>query len=244
MECKKCGIELSGRESKTVAQWTFCPECFQALMERTEAKKEETVKTPAPETAREEQACQVCERKVAKGESHEMLGLVFCLPCYENLVKRPYIPPTFDIGDQEAPIDPMGKPAVEQVDLDFISTIHCYGCGREIPAISSKQFNGYPYCPDCYYALPEEETSKPETFPALAPEHQKREKKEDVEDREQQAGMRCQTCQRQVLSENLKTVEGFEICLACLTTNRDMALEIARHRHRKILEILKEELGL
>jgi len=38
-------------------------------------------------------------------------------------------------------------------------------------------------------------------------------------------------------------VEGFEICLACLTTDQDTALEIARTRHRKVLEKIRKELA-
>jgi hypothetical protein len=45
-----------------------------------------------------------------------------------------------------------------------------------------------------------------------------------------------------VLPDNLRTIEGFEICLACLTTDPDTALDIARTRHRKMLEKIKKEL--
>jgi len=41
MECKKCGRDLTGMEYKKVAEWPFCQECFQALMDKAGEKKEE-----------------------------------------------------------------------------------------------------------------------------------------------------------------------------------------------------------
>jgi formylmethanofuran dehydrogenase subunit E len=113
--------------------------------------------------------------------------------------------------------------------VDFSTSVQCSGCGREIPAISSKQFNEQPYCPDCYYTLPEIVAQQPRPFPVAV-------------SGKQEDGLKCQACQRQVLPDNLRTVEGFEICLACLTTDPDTALDIARTRHRKMLEKIKKEL--
>jgi hypothetical protein len=230
MECKKCGIDLTGREYRSVAQWPFCLGCFQALMEKAEEKKGEKAEAPpAPEPVRETKKCLVCEQEIEKGEGREMLGFAFCLQCYENLVKRPDIPPRAVSYDEDAGIGPLEKQAVEQVLVDFTTSVQCSGCGREIPAISSKQFNEQPYCPDCYYTLPEIVAQQPRPFPVAV-------------SGKQEDGLKCQACQRQVLPDNLRTVEGFEICLACLTTDPDTALDIARTRHRKALEKIKKEL--
>jgi formylmethanofuran dehydrogenase subunit E len=229
MECKKCGIDLTGREYRNVAQWPFCLECFQSLMEKAGEKKGETNKAPAPEPVRETKKCLVCEQEIEKGESREMLGFTFCLQCYENLVKSPDIPPRTVSYDEDAGIGPLEKQAVEQVIVDFSTSVQCSGCGREIPAISSKQFNEQPYCPDCYYTLPEIAAQQPKPFPVAV-------------SGKQEDGLKCQACRRQVLPDNLRTVEGFEICLACLTTDPDTALDIARTRHRKMLEKIKKEL--
>jgi hypothetical protein len=242
MECKKCGIDLAGREYKTVAQWPFCLECFHALMEKAEAKKDEMVETPAPEATSEQQRCLVCEKEIEQGAGHEMLGLLFCRECYENLVTKPDIPPRAEIGDKEPGMGPLEKPAVAQVRVDLRSPVQCYGCGRQIPAIGSKQFDGNPYCPDCYYGLPEIKAQKPKPFQAAVPDQPAGAEKKHAGTGEHEAGLRCQACQREVLPVNLKTVEGFEICLACLTTDQDTALEIARTRHRKALEKIKKEL--
>lgn len=244
MECKKCGIDLTGKEYRNVAQWPFCLACFTALMEKAEEKKSERVTVPAPEPVREKQKCLICEREIEKGEEHEMLGLVFCLSCYENLVKRPDIPPRAVSDDEEEGISPREKQAVEQVLVDFSASVQCSGCGREIPSISSKQFNEQPYCPDCYYALPEIVAQKPRPFPVAVSGERRESEREEIPYGEQDAGLRCQTCRRQVLPANLRTVEGFEICLACLTTDPDAALDIARARHRRILEKIKKELDV
>jgi formylmethanofuran dehydrogenase subunit E len=242
MECKKCGIDLSDREYKNVAQWPFCLECFQAMMDRAEEKKE-IAETPAREPARTPQRCLVCEKEIEQGAGREMLGLMFCLQCYENLVKKPAIPPRTEDEQKEAGMDRMAKPAVAQVRVDFHSQVKCYRCGRQVPAIGSKQFDGNPYCPDCYYALPEIKAQQPKHFPAAISEEAAVEK-EHTASEEHETGLRCQACQRQVLPDNLRTIEGFEICVACLTTDQDTALDIARTRHRRTLEKIKKELDM
>jgi formylmethanofuran dehydrogenase subunit E len=244
MECKKCGIDLTGKEYRNVAQWPFCLACFQALMEKAEKKKSEGVKIPAPEPVREKQKCLICENEIENGERREMLGLILCRTCYENLIMKPDIPPRAVSDDEEAGASPWEKPAVEQVLVDFSASVQCSGCGREIPAISSKQFDGNPYCPDCYYNLPEIKAQKPRPFPVTVSGQQRESEREEIPSEEHEVGLQCQACQRRVLPANLRTVEGFEICLACLTTDPDTALDIARTRHRKILEKIKKELDV
>jgi len=244
MECRKCGIDLTGKEYRNVAQWPFCLVCFQALMEKAEEKKGDAFETPVPEPVSVKQKCLICENEIEDGERREMLGLVLCRTCYENLMMKPDIPSRAESDDEEAGISPWEKPAVEQVRVDFSSSVQCYGCGREIPAISSKQFNEHPYCPDCYYNLPEIKAQKSRPFPAAVSGQQEKLEREEIPPGEHEAGLRCQACQRQVLPANLRTVEGFEICLACLTTDPDTALDIARTRHQRILEKMKKELDV
>jgi len=238
MECKKCGIDLSGKEYKNVAQWPFCLECFQTLMTRAEEKKDDQAETPAPTATSERQRCLVCEKEIETSMGCEMLGMTFCRECYENMVKKPDIPPRMEVDETET-MAPPEKPAVMQVRVDLKSPVQCYGCGRQIPAIAGKQFDSHPYCPDCYYRLPEIKAQKPGPFPsAVAPQPEETHACTE----EHKGGRVCQACQRQVLPASLKTVEGFEICLACLTTDQDTALEIARTRHRKTLEKIRQEL--
>lgn len=244
MECKRCGIDLTEKEYKNVASWFFCLDCFQALMAKAEEKKDEPAMMPAPKMSGEEQRCVLCEEKIEEGTGCKMLGMMLCRECYENLVKKPDIPPRPEAGEDEQAVDASEKPAVMQVRVDFSSPVQCYGCGRQIPAVGSKQFDDQPYCPDCYYRLPEIIAQKPKPFqkPVDAPPSDKvRENRSDNQGCED--GHICQACQRRVLPDNLETVEGFEICRACLTTDQETALEIARIRHRKTLEKIRKELA-
>ena len=232
MECKKCGKDLADKEYKKVAEWPFCLECFQALMDKAEEKKEEVTEPEvlfsAPEPEEKKQKCQVCSKELNNGEGRDMLGLLFCPDCYDVLVKSPAIPARPEPEEEEV------IPKVAQVRVDLRKPTECHGCGRRIPVMGSKEFEGNRYCPDCYQALPEIQAQKPRPFPVAGADQQAEAGKEP--------GLRCQACNREVLPENLKTVEGFEICQACLKTNTDTALEIAQGRHRKAMEQMKKEL--
>jgi len=243
MECKKCGVDLADREYKEVAEWPFCLECFQALMDKAGEKKEEGKegKTKIPvlkaEPASARQRCQICEKEIEEeGNARKMLGLLFCLECYENLVKRPVIPPRENSDEEELE----AKPLVAQVRVDLRRPVQCHACGRQIPALGSKEFEDNPYCPDCYNGLPEIKAQKPRPFPVEVHE-QEAGAEEHYSTGDIKTGLKCQACSRKVLPENLKTVEGFEICLACLSTDPDTALEIAHARHRRALEQIKKD---
>jgi hypothetical protein len=49
----------------------------------------------------------------------------------------------------------------------------------------------------------------------------------------------CDSCGKSVSLGRLEVRGGFSLCRACLSTDPDLALEIARGRHRKRLEELK-----
>ena len=244
MECKKCGKDLTDGEYKQVAEWPFCLECFQALMDKAEEKNKEVIEeepessgfTSVPTDT--QQRCQVCEKEIENSTGREMLGLLFCPECYMGLVTRPDIPPRPETEENE----PNTRPAVAQVRVDLRQPVQCHSCGRQIPIMGSKEYNENRYCPDCYYALPEILAKKPKPFPVADSEQHIESGKEHISRFQPQAEFRCQTCKRPVLPGNLKTVDGFEICLACLSTDPNAALHIARARHQKALEQIIKEL--
>lgn len=242
MECKKCGIDLSGKEYKKVASWPFCLECFQALFARAEEEKKTPDAAPEAGAAEKPQQCLICEKELEEGAVRELLGMILCRQCYENLIKKPEIPPRTETGEREQEMAEMEKPPVMQVRVDFSTPVQCYGCGRQIPFIGSKQFDGHPYCPDCYHCLQEIIARKPKPFPTEYAAHRAEAEEVPAGAGEQAVGLVCQACRRPVLPANLKTVEGFEICLACLATDPETALEIARARHRSTLERIRKEL--
>ena len=55
MQCKKCGKDLSGEEHRMVAEWPFCMDCFQQLMEKPAKKVEPDVEVEAPAEPEETQ---------------------------------------------------------------------------------------------------------------------------------------------------------------------------------------------
>ena len=47
MQCKQCGKDIAGEEHRMVAEWPFCMDCFQQLMEKPAEKAESPAETPA-----------------------------------------------------------------------------------------------------------------------------------------------------------------------------------------------------
>jgi hypothetical protein len=129
-----------------------------------------------------------------------------------------------------------------------------------IPEGGSKQVEEEPYCPDCYYGLPEEvrqaaeeaaaaEMAVEDAEPAEAVDEEAepaeiiREESPPVELPDVEAPEGCESCGKEVPEDKLQTVEGFGICRACLSSDAELAVHLARARHQKRLQRLKEELG-
>ena len=249
MECQKCGKDLAGKEYKMVADWPFCLECFQGLMKKSTKKVEASADTQMQDAAvegsikRAKLKCQLCEKEI-EDDHYKKVGIwIFCSECHADLISRPKAPPPSQ--DEEAAEDinqaedePV-SPNHDRVQVKYMQYVNCRGCGRHIPERGSKDVNGEPYCPDCYYALPEESrlAGRAET------EKNNLEKKVLPEVSEVKAGQGCESCGRHVPEETLQMVEGFAICQACLSIDADLAVQLAQARHQKRLQRLKEELG-
>jgi hypothetical protein len=52
----------------------------------------------------------------------------------------------------------------------------------------------------------------------------------------------CESCGKKVPEDQLQTVEGFTICQACLSSDAELAVRLARARHEKRLQRLKDEM--
>jgi hypothetical protein len=64
-----------------------------------------------------------------------------------------------------------------------------------------------------------------------------------VEPPELEAVPGCESCGKEVAEDKLQTVEGFAICQACLSSDAELAVHLARARHQKRLQRLKDKLG-
>ena len=128
--------------------------------------------------------------------------------------------------------------------------VKCSECGRRIPAGWSKNVDDEPYCPDCYYGLPEDVRQAAEEAEAAAMAGEEvgaaevsREIEAPVEPPELEVVPGCESCGKDVPEDKLQMVEGFAICQACLSADDELAVHLARARHQKRLQRLREELG-
>jgi formylmethanofuran dehydrogenase subunit E len=263
MQCKKCGKDIAGDEYQMVAEWPFCMECFHGLMEKPAKKVEPEVgvEPPAePEPDKEDvsvsvvfeqarQRCTLCEKEI-EGDQYKKVGIwMFCPDCYLDMTPRPKPPPPPE--PEEEAVDEEEEAAMRaRFRVKFMHRVKCSACGKMIPEGGSKQVDEEPYCPDCFYALPEEVRQAAEEAQAAALAGEEAEAVEvspegaiPREVRELEAPDGCESCGKAVPKDKLQTVEGFAICQACLSSDAELAVHLARARHQKRLQRLRHELG-
>jgi hypothetical protein len=263
MQCKKCGKDIAGEEHRMVAEWPFCLDCFQQLMEKPAKKVEPEVEVEAPAEPEPEtedvsvsvvfeqarQKCTLCEKEI-EGEQYKKVGIwMFCPDCHLDMTPRPKPPPPPE--PEEEPVDEEEEAALRaRFQIKYMHRVKCVGCGKMIPGGGSKQVEEEPYCPDCYYGLPEEVRQAAEEAQAAAMAVEEAEAVEvspeeaitrEVYELETPEG--CESCGKAVPEDKLQTVEGFAICQACLSSDAELAVHLARARHQKRLQRLKEEMG-
>jgi hypothetical protein len=262
MQCKKCGKDLSGEEYRMVAEWPFCMECFHGLMEKRAKKvepEEEVEASTEPEREKEDvsvegvfetakRRCTLCEKEI-EGDQYKKVGIwTFCPECYRDMAPRPKPPPPPE-PEVEA-VDEEEEAMKARFRIKYMHRVKCAGCGRMIPEGGSKQVDEEAYCPDCYYGLPEEVRQAAEKVAAAAMAGKEAAAAEigqeeaisrEVHELETPEG--CESCGKKLAADKLQTVKGFAICQACLSADADLAVHLARARHQKRLQKLKEVLG-
>lgn len=168
VQCKECGRELNESEVRMVAHWSFCPDCFQKLLEKREKPQAssdapdegKSPKEIPPEISAPAKApCSLCGRET-EADLLKRVGIwFFCPRCSADMVARAEagspedeeMPPG-DADKETYDPDAAVPGAVAQVPPGFVRFVHCAGCGRRIPEGGSRIVEGKPYCPDCYYA--------------------------------------------------------------------------------------------
>jgi hypothetical protein len=237
MNCKKCNTDLTDKEYRKVAEWNFCLDCFNELISRSEKDKNKKQAVAEPDLNFKSRNCVVCEKELGEDEGRDLLGSLFCEQCYANLVKRP--PENQVPGIENLQAETNDRKGVAQVRMDFIAQTKCYQCGKTIRTIAAREYLGHLYCPDCYFNIPAIKNPPPQ---AVIEASLQVEPQREMEKTEDTNSCVCQACLRRVLRKNIKIIEGFEICLACIAADPHTALEIARLRHRHRLEEIKKEL--
>lgn len=229
MNCRACGRVVSKEDARDVGGAHFCPACFADLLARK----------PRPEAARAEPAprlavavavgpkCQTCGRPLEPGTTRNVRGMTFCLECYGNLMPAPAPPPAPATEEADVPEGPVGP-----VEAPGMRRLECAGCGRRVAEGGIRRIADEPFCPDCFVRLAEMagaiEAPPRLDEPPVPPES---------------AAGRCDACLRDLAGTGEAT-RGFVLCEPCRTSDVDLALSVARQRHRKHLERLARELGL
>jgi hypothetical protein len=263
MQCKKCCKDIAGDEYKMVAEWPFCMECFHGLMEKPAKKVEPEVEVEVPTEPGHEKEdvsvevvfdqarkkCTLCEKEIF-GDHYKKVGIwTFCPDCHLDMTPRPKPPPPPQ--PEEEAVDEAEEAAMRaRFRIKYMHRVKCTGCGRRIPAGGSKQVEEEPYCPDCFYALPEEVRQAAEEAQAAAIAGEEDtlaevtpEKPAPAKPLEVEVPEGCESCGKAVPEDKLQTVEGFAICQACLSSDAELAVHLARARHQMRLQRLKDELG-
>lgn len=248
MKCRGCDRELvEGEDYRMVAEWAFCPPCFENLMKGPDkASEPQPAERSEPASGTEGPApspvpCSVCKRPLGPEEAKKLGIWSFCPECYcelESFAREAESPDGEGAGTaaQEAE-EPEG--GIDGVTVELTGFTTCKGCGRRIPRGGSRSVDGESYCPDCFYALSGKETEK-STAPPVPIPPDKTDQSGEVPTREGEG--RCACCDRPLRQGACEEVEGFALCRACLTTDPDLALRIARERHRRRLAGIMEGL--
>ena len=239
--CAGCEDSFQSSELKDVGGHSFCAACFDNLLKPAPVQKLAPVELTferlsevdaAPSLASE--LCFVCQKPMPTGPDTTLGGLGICQACREGLTLR--IP-------EDEPADVQTSEPVEELPPGPMYTpgstsVQCAACPKMMPGPGSyHEVNGAAYCPECFYAgkiLPAEDVS---ADPIAAPVQAK-----VVQGPTAGAGEHCDACMRPLVANEFERISGFRICQACTSSNKALALGIAKVRHERFLRQMAEKL--
>lgn len=217
MICKGCGRQLSVEETvRMVAQWPFCESCFAQLL----APRDSGDRTTPPAKAADAPACGLCGAPL-NGDGRKVGIWQFCDRCFTDLISPSMPESNVEQTEAEAETEPAPLPP----NLELHTLIACAGCGRRVPLGGSREAVGGRYCPECFAGLPKEEK---QITVRMTP---------SIDSEEQRSC--CESCGRTLPPERLQAMEGFVLCSACVAADAELALTIARKRHRARLMAIR-----
>jgi hypothetical protein len=167
--------------------------------------------------------CFICGEPLDGGAVLELRGFAICARCSPGLLGEDAAP--------EVDADPAGSGAVPAARADVESpaersgpvpvlatpgagTEWCARCGRAMPGPGSYVLvDGRPHCPGCAAAVAQRTRSTDESF---APDG-------------------CDACGRALGASPVPETAGFRLCAACLASDPDLAVALARARHQRRL---------
>lgn len=161
--------------------------------------------------------------------------------------ERAVVAPAASAAD--APVSP-AEPEAAVAFTPGSGAVTCAGCERPMPGPGSyRVLRGKPYCAACvpfFARLPPAvyETPAP-SAPASGPASSAAASNDAVSNSPSSSPLarpgQCDCCRR-ALDEDAEPREGFELCSACLTSDAELALSVARARHRRALARLRSKL--
>jgi hypothetical protein len=183
-------------------------------------------RAPVPRTAAADALCFVCGEPLDGGAGIELRGFAICAGCAGGLVGDD-APPAESPGDAashlaEALPDrdsaPRASGRAPVIDTPGTGTEWCHGCGRAMPGAGSYVLvGGRPHCPGCAAAR----GRRPGPVANAAPGAE--------------AGDACDACCRPLGSAPVAETQGFRLCAACLHSDPELALALARARYQRRL---------
>jgi hypothetical protein len=151
--------------------------------------------------------------------------------------------------------DPLASPSEPGAALPFTpgtGVVACAGCERPMPGPGSyRVLRGKPYCAACvpfFARLPAAVYEAPassglpsgNSLPPSSPASSSPASASPSSSPLARPGQ-CDCCRR-ALDPDAEPREGFELCSACLTSDAELALSVARARHRRALARLRSKL--
>ena len=255
MVCRGCGKALEDGEFRMVSEWPFCEACFDNLLKGKlgeAAPARPSTADSVPESSRrvETPRCHLCGRELGPAEGKKVGIWNFCSGCMQDLST----PSTFseaEPSDREGEAG-AGMPSGEEeggevsplarMRIELVARVACNRCGRRIPLGGGRMVDGKPFCPECFHALTQESGEQAGNARPEEKEHPPAEASAECPLIGAEEELHCQSCEMPGPRSAFVEAEGFRICKACLGADRELAVRIARSRHLKMLQRLKEEL--
>ena len=245
MKCRDCNKDIEGEDFRKVADWIFCLDCFDRLLTKSEEKEEKAPEEeneepeplpqePKKDSGQVKKGCSVCGIDIKKGLEKKLGTWRFCDKCYADLMYNPIKPVAAKQEETVAETTPETSESV--FEKRNTNKVNCYGCGRQIFEAGANINKGNHFCPDCFYSLPEEERNNQDFEPEVkiltdSPKMEQEDKPGSIEAEK----LMCESCERIIQNDNYNIIDGFNLCLACINTDEELALNVARDRHQKRL---------
>lgn len=254
--CFQCGALTDVAGLTRVGDGEFCATCFRALLAAGadapadpgdatpgRAATAPRARPPAPGRA----TCLVCDRDLTGAPAVVFLGGEICAPCSAEMAAEleaahagASSAPSVAVEASPAPADgsaePVGAGRAEATFTPGSGAVTCAGCERPMPGPGSyRVLRGKPYCAACVPFFAQ--------LPAAAYEAPAANSPSSIPASSSPLGRpgQCDCCRR-ALDQDAEQREGFELCSACLTSDAELALSVARARHRRALARLRSKL--